>query len=106
MAAPRADYLKQHLTTDWTVKTWVEGEPFEDFTAVAPTADAFVGGFIKGDWPAVPKLRLFQVPFTGYDWIDPDKLPMGCQLCNTFEHETTIAEYVLATMLEWEFGIS
>ncbi|MDD9905292.1 MAG: 2-hydroxyacid dehydrogenase [Rhodospirillaceae bacterium] len=105
MAAPRADYLKQHLTTDWCVTTWVEGEPFEDFADLVSNADAFVGGFIKGDWPAVPKLRLYQVPFTGYDWIGPEKLPGGCQLCNTFEHETTIAEYVMATMLEWEFRI-
>ena len=99
MAAPRADYLKQQLTTDWNVTTWVEGEPFEDFAALVPNVDAFVGGFIKGDWPAVPKLRLYHVPFTGYDWIGPEKLPAGCQLCNTFEHETTIAEYVMATML-------
>lgn len=105
MAAPRADFLKQHLTTDWTVNTWAEGEPFEDFAALAPTADAFVGGFIKGTWPATPKLGLYQVPFTGYDWIGPEDVPAGCAVCNTFEHETTIAEYVMAAMLEWEFGI-
>ena len=105
MAAPHADYLKQHLNTNWNIVTWIEGEPFEDFAALVPTADAFIGGFIKGDWPTVPKLRLYQVPFTGYDWIGPESLPAGCHLCNTFEHETTIAEYVLATMLEWEFRI-
>ena len=73
---------------------------------LAPTADAFVGGYIKGEWPATPKLRLYQIPFTGYDWIGPGDVPAGCQVCNTFEHETTIAEYVLCAMLEWEFGIA
>ena len=46
MAAPHADYLKQHLNTDWNIVTWIEGEPFEDFAALVPTADAFIGGFI------------------------------------------------------------
>lgn len=106
MAATRVDQLKKNLTTDWNVVTWAEGEPFEDFAALAPTADAFVGGRIKGDWPATPNLRLYQIPFTGYDWIGPEQVPVGCQVCNTFEHEGTIAEYVFCAMLEWEFGIA
>ncbi len=105
MAATRADKLEQLLTTDWNIATWAEGEPFEDFVALAPTADAFVGGRIKGDWPPTPNLKLYQIPFTGHDWIGPAQVPAGCRVCNTFEHEGTIAEYVFCAMLEWEFGI-
>ena len=106
MATTRADQLKALLTTEFNVVTWTEGEPFEDFVTLAPTADAFVGGRIKGNWPAIPNLKLYQIPFTGYDWIGPAQVPAGCQVCNTFEHEGTIAEYVFCAMLEWEFGIT
>lgn len=106
MATTRADQLKALLTTEFNIVTWAEGEPFEDFVALAPKADAFVGGRIKGDWPPIPNLKLYQIPFTGYDWIGPAQVPADCQVCNTFEHEGTIAEYVFCTMLEWEFGIT
>lgn len=106
MATTRAEQLKALLTTEFNIVTWAEGEPFEDFVALAPKADAFVGGRIKGDWPPIPNLKLYQIPFTGYDWIGPAQVPADCQVCNTFEHEGTIAEYVFCTMLEWEFGIT
>lgn len=51
-----------------------------------------------------PKFRLLHVPGAGLDGIDFDSLP-DCGVCNVFEHEVPIAEYVCAAMLEHEIGI-
>ena len=45
------------------------------------------------------------MPGAGSDDIDFSRLPSGVAVCNCFEHEIGIAEYVLANMLEWSIGI-
>ena len=106
MSEPRAEWLAAQLTTDWAIETWTEDEPFDRFAALITEVDAMVGGRIKGAWPAVPDLKLYQVPFTGYEFILPEDLPRGCTLCNAYGHEVAIAEFVLAGMLEWEIHLS
>jgi phosphoglycerate dehydrogenase-like enzyme len=106
MSAPRAEWLQERLNTSWNITTWTEDEPFDRFVGLAPEADAFVGGRIRGEWPAIPNLKLYQIPFTGHDWIGPAQVPAGCRVCNTYEHEIAIAEYVFAAMLEWEIGLA
>jgi phosphoglycerate dehydrogenase-like enzyme len=54
----------------------------------------------------VPDFRLLHVPGAGLDGIDFDTLPPGCGVCNVFEHEVPIAEYVCTAMLEWEIGMN
>ncbi|MES2537023.1 MAG: 2-hydroxyacid dehydrogenase [Pseudomonadota bacterium] len=55
---------------------------------------------------AVPDFRLLHVPGAGLDGIDFDSLPAGCLVCNVFEHEVPIAEFVCCAMLEWEIRMS
>jgi phosphoglycerate dehydrogenase-like enzyme len=43
--------------------------------------------------------RLLQVPGAGLDGIDFSSLPPRASVCNVFEHEIPIAEYVLMAML-------
>ena len=105
MTEPHVAWMRQALTTDWTILSWTENDPFEEFVAKAPRADAIVAGRIRGAWPAVPRLGLYQIPFAGHDWIGPGDVPAGCTVCNTFEHEITIAEYVLGAMLEREIDM-
>lgn len=50
--------------------------------------------------------RLLHLPGAGDDAIDKSCLPPGCIICNVFEHETSLAEYVLAAMLEHAIGYS
>jgi phosphoglycerate dehydrogenase-like enzyme len=61
------------------------------------------------DWPAsmppAPRLKLLQLPGAGIDEIDLDSVPAQATVCNVFEHETGISEYVLATMLQWVIPI-
>ena len=107
IAAPRADLLKRHAPEGWQVLVW---DPKSDdpaaFPALAVAADVIVGGAIPVPWPAVPKLRLFQIPWTGFDFTAPEKMPAGVPVANTFEHETAIAEYVLLGMLEWQIRLA
>ncbi len=49
-----------------------------------------------------PEFRLLHVPGAGLDGIDLVSLPRGCLLCNVYEHQIPIAEYVMLAMLEWE----
>ncbi|MDP6388826.1 MAG: 2-hydroxyacid dehydrogenase [Alphaproteobacteria bacterium] len=105
MSEPREEWMREHLSSEWNMLTWTEDEPFERFVELVPQAHAIVGGRIKGDWPPVPNLKLYQIPFTGYDWIGPSDVPEGCMVCNAYGHEIAIAEYVLGGLLEWEIGL-
>jgi phosphoglycerate dehydrogenase-like enzyme len=44
-------------------------------------------------------LRLVQATSAGADRIDPAALPAGCVLCNAYEHEDAIAEWVWMSVL-------
>jgi phosphoglycerate dehydrogenase-like enzyme len=53
-----------------------------------------------------PVFRLLHVPGAGLDGIDPASLPDNCLLCNVYEHQVPISEYVMLSMLEWEIRFS
>jgi phosphoglycerate dehydrogenase-like enzyme len=61
--------------------------------------------FSRRDAPA-PAFRLLHVPGAGLDGIDFDTLSDECTVCNVYEHEGPIAEYVCAAMLERETGFA
>jgi phosphoglycerate dehydrogenase-like enzyme len=65
----------------------------------APDADIVVTNIWRADYPPAPKARLVQSVATGVELIDLAALPKGCAVCNSFGHETAIAEYVVMTML-------
>ena len=99
--------LRNELNEDWKVLCWnPEKHSPEEFPAMAYEADAIIGGRIPTDsWPKMPKLKLFQIPWTGYDFCSPDSMPLDIPVSNCFEHESTIAEYVLCAMLEMKIGL-
>ena len=106
VAAPRVDLMRRHAPEGWEVLLWdPAADPPEAFPPLAGRADVIVGGGIPTPWPDVPKLKLFQIPWTGYDFTAPEKMPAGVPVANTFEHETTIAEFVLLAMLETRIGL-
>jgi phosphoglycerate dehydrogenase-like enzyme len=65
----------------------------------AADADILVSNHWRADYPPAPKLRLVQSVATGIDLFDLAALPTGAIVCNTFGHETAIAEYVVMTWL-------
>lgn len=107
IAVPHADKLRTLLSSDWCVETWhPDQDELASFENKIEEALAVVGGAIPMEsWPAVPNLKVFQIPWTGYEFCNPSTMPLGIPVCNCFEHETAIAEYVMAGMLEWQIGL-
>ncbi len=106
IAARQGVRLAERLTTDWRILHWQSEDGEAALEQALAEADAMVGGAIGLALPPAPCLKLYQVPFAGYDWLDRARLPADCAVCNTYEHEIPIAEYILAAMLEWEIGIA
>jgi phosphoglycerate dehydrogenase-like enzyme len=92
------------LGTPWTIEvadTSVRSELAEKLQR----ADAMVSMDWPADMPPAPRLRLLHLPGAGTDGIAFDAVPKAATVCNVFEHEIGIAEYVLAAMLQWAIGI-
>lgn len=49
-----------------------------------------------------PPVPLLQAPGAGTDGIDQGCLAPSTWLCNVYEHEIPVAEFVLASILDWE----
>ena len=63
-------------------------------------ADAVVAGELGADvLEHARELRLVHVLGAGWDGVAVDALPDGCAVCNVYEHETAIGEWVLMVML-------
>lgn len=52
-----------------------------------------------------PSFRLLHVPGAGIDGINVKSLMPNCLLCNVYEHQIPIAEYVISAILEWQIGL-
>jgi phosphoglycerate dehydrogenase-like enzyme len=100
----RLALIPDFLTTDWTIEVADSADEAEMARKLAG-ADAMV----SMDWPAAmppaPRLRLLQLPGAGTDGIDFAAVPAGATVCNVYEHEIGISEFVLAGMLQWVIGI-
>lgn len=101
----REDLLSSFLSTEWDVRQVSARDEPDLARTLAGAVDAVVGGPLPGRVPAGARLQLYHAPFAGHDWIVPDDLPAGVPFCNTHEHETTIAEHVMAGLLEWQTGL-
>jgi len=72
----------------------------QQLTGQATSAvDILVGNHWRADYPAAPNVRLVQSVATGVELFDLAALPRGAAVCNSFGHETAIAEYVIMTWL-------
>lgn len=100
----RLEPVRRFLTTPWT---WVVADHQDRaaFAGALAEADAMVSMNWSASFPPAPRLRLLQLPGAGTDDIDFGTVPPGTAVCNAFEHEIGIAEYVLAAMLEWQIGV-
>ena len=79
----------------------VIGEPIDRarLPDAAIDADILVSNHWRADYPAAPKIRLVQSVATGTELFELAALPKGCAVCNSFGHETAIAEYAVMAML-------
>ena len=55
--------------------------------------------------PNTNSLKLIHIPGAGIDGIDFKNIPENCKVCNVYEHEIPIAEYCVASILNWEMKL-
>lgn len=96
---PFRDGIEAAVTTPWDIVA-IPADPSASADVIA-RADAAITVHYGKSWPPAPRLQLLQVPGAGYDGIDVAAIPPGVSLCNVFEHEPGVSEYVLLAMLEW-----
>jgi phosphoglycerate dehydrogenase-like enzyme len=96
--------LPRQITTDWHIVV-TEHRNANEFATALADADAFITTEWLDTYPRAPKLKLLQLPQTGIDSVNFECVPPLASVCNAYEHETGIAEYVMAAMLEWLIGI-
>ncbi|UCD69437.1 MAG: phosphoglycerate dehydrogenase [Betaproteobacteria bacterium] len=92
--------VPQYLTTDWTIEV-ADDKDQKAFAKALASADACVSMNWARDTPAAPRLKLLHLPGAGTDEIVVDAVPAHAAICNVYEHEIGMAEYVIAAMLQW-----
>ena len=102
---PRSALLSEQLGPGWTVAAGRRSDPRDVLAARLGAAEAVVTQYWGAGLPPAPRLRLLQLPGAGFDAIDFEAVPAGCTVCNVYEHEIGISEYVVAALLEREIGL-
>lgn len=100
----RLTLLPGLLQTPWDIEI-VDTNDLAAFEHALARADAMVSMNWKWDLRSAGHLRLLQLPGAGTDEIDFALLQSGTTVCNCYEHEIGIAEYVLASMLDWIIAV-
>ena len=90
------------LTTKWDfTQIFDDRLTSPEAEAALAQADALVTSVYNEAHPPARRIRLLQSTSAGVDRIDQVMMPSGCTLTNLYGHEITIAEYVMASMLDW-----
>jgi len=100
----RLALIPDYLKTKWAIDV-VDSNDSGEFGRALSGADAIVSMSWPRDTPPAPRLRLLHLPGAGTDDIAFDSVPPLAAVCNVFEHEIGIAEYIMAAMLQWAIGI-
>ncbi|HEV8680595.1 MAG TPA: NAD(P)-dependent oxidoreductase, partial [Stellaceae bacterium] len=101
VAADTAEGIRAELPPGLGVEIIADPHDLARAPAAAAEADILVSNHWRADYPPAPRLRLVQSVATGIELFDLAALPRGATICNSFGHQTAIAEYVLMTMLVW-----
>lgn len=100
----RLALIPEFLKTSWTIDV-ADSSQRMDLAAKIVDADAMISMNWPKDMPAAPRLKLLHLPGAGTDDIAFTALPQQAVVCNVFEHEIGISEYILSGMLQWVIGI-
>lgn len=96
-----AELLRRHFGDASTLVAVGDGDRSDAARRRFAEAEALITIDFDATTPPAPRLRLIQLPGAGLDAIDLTAVPAGCAVCNVFEHEIGIAEYVFAAMLHF-----
>lgn len=98
--ASRRNRLAGLLDTKWELVPVLDALDVDKVRSQLPDVDAFIGSTFHENWrTAAGNLRLIQCVGAGVDSISNSSIPPGCTLCNVYEHETPIAEYIMLAVL-------
>jgi phosphoglycerate dehydrogenase-like enzyme len=97
IALPLADRLRLHL------------DPGDELVAVPPApevaeVDVLIASRFSAHEGARVRFRMLQAPGAGTDKIDFAAVPPAAWICDAYEHEGPIAEYVFAAILDHAIG--
>ena len=87
--------------TPWVVERFFEQDPRHRFARSLVDADVLISMAWSAEFAAAPKLKLIQLPGTGFEGIDFASVPAGVAVCNAYGHAEGMAEYTLLGMLVW-----
>lgn len=109
-AASHRHQLVGGLSQDVIQNSEIIGLPREaaqaaDFDEQIAPEDVVISLRLRREEAAMPPFALLHVPGAGLDGIDLQALSAATTVCNVFEHEVPIAEFVLASMLHWEIRL-
>ena len=99
VAADTAEGIRGELPAGLDIEIVADPPALARTPAAATDADILVSNHWRADYPPAPNVRLVQSVATGVDLFDLAALPSGAAVCNSFGHETAIAEYVVMTWL-------
>ncbi len=106
---PELEFIRSLLDPVWEIRLCErDADDFSrspNYARELKEANALVSMSWPASMPAAPELKLIQLPGAGLNEIAFDTVPARCAVCNVFEHETGIAEYLVLAMLEWEIGM-
>ncbi|MDA0237466.1 MAG: 2-hydroxyacid dehydrogenase [Proteobacteria bacterium] len=88
------------LSSAWSIEA-INHIESDLWFAQLQTADAVIS--MQWTDPNIPcnNLKLLQLPGAGLDGLDFRTIPAHTSVCNVFEHEIPIAEFVIAAILQW-----
>ena len=104
--------LRKFLKKDFIIKQFqnfnsFSSEKFKDIDILISMTwgKSIWGENINVDIPKTNNLKLIHLPGSGTDGIDFSKVPRGCLVCNVYEHEIAISEFIIANLLNWEIKL-
>src|SRR5207302_1338196 len=99
VAADTFEGIQAELPADLQAEILADPQQLTRSPEAAADAEILVSNHWRADYPPAPKVRLVQSVATGVELFDLSVLPRGASVCNSFGHETAIAEYIIMVWL-------
>lgn len=96
------DLLRVKLGPAWSVRACRAPFASAEMRAALDGADVLLSMRWPADAPCDAAIRVLHLNGAGYDSVCFERVPAHCTVCNVYEHEIGIAEYVVGAMLQWE----
>lgn len=103
--ADRIRFLQDRLGDGWRIEAMDDPNDMDALARGLEGSDAVVSMSWPARFPDAPGLKLIHLPGAGFDAIDFDAVPQSAAVCNVYEHEIGIAEYLVLAILEWEIRL-